>query len=76
LTKVRIEYVLHGEHREIDVDTVIMNREQVDWILAIEPDVIDFPSAPKRLVETPKRLAAASSKRLTARSKRLRAERA
>jgi hypothetical protein len=77
LTKVRIEYVLHGEHREIDVDTVIMNREQVDWILAIEPDCIDFPSAPKRLVDAPRRLtAAASSKRLTARSKRLRAERA
>jgi hypothetical protein len=76
LTKVRIEYVLHGEHREVDVDTVIMNREQVDWMIAIEPDCIDFPSAPQRLANAPKRLAAASSKRLTTRSKRLRTERA
>jgi hypothetical protein len=75
LTNVRIEYMLHGEHREIDIETVIMNREQVDWILAIEPDCIDFPTGPERVVASPKRLAA-SSKRLTTRSKRLRTERA
>ena len=75
LTDVRIEYMLHGEHREIAIETVIMNREQVDWIEAIEPDVVDFPAGPKRLAAAPKRLAV-TSKRLTARSKRLRTERA
>jgi hypothetical protein len=53
LTDARIEYDLHGEHRETHVDTVIMNREQVDWMEAIEPDRGDFPADPRLVATSP-----------------------
>ena len=53
LTDVRIEYTIHDQRREITVDTVIVNREQVDWVEAVHPSQVEFPEGPKRLVSTP-----------------------
>jgi hypothetical protein len=53
LTNSRIEYTFHGEHRETKVDTVIVNREQIDWVEAVQPTQVEFPEGPKRLVSKP-----------------------
>ena len=53
LTNGRIEYTFHGERRETTVETVIVNREQIDWVEAILPTQVEFPEGPKRLVSTP-----------------------
>jgi hypothetical protein len=53
LTDVRIEYTIHDQRREVTVDTVIVNREQVDWVEAVEPGQVEFPDGPKRLATTP-----------------------
>lgn len=53
LTDSRIEYTFHGEHRETQVDTVIVNREQIDWVEAVLPTQVEFPEGPKRLVSKP-----------------------
>ena len=37
LTDGRIEYTFHGQRRETRVDTVIVNREQIDWVEAVLP---------------------------------------
>jgi hypothetical protein len=60
LTDARIEYTIHGERRETIVDTVIVNRDQIDWVEALMPTTVDFPDAPRRLVAKPARRAAAS----------------
>lgn len=52
LTRARIEYTIGGQAREVLVDTVIVNRYQVDWIEAVEPDGLDFPAGPKRTAST------------------------
>jgi hypothetical protein len=49
LTDARIEYTFHGERRETQVDTVIVNREQIDWVEAVLPTQVEFPEGPKRL---------------------------
>jgi hypothetical protein len=43
LTHVRIEYVVNGEHREDEIETVILNRERIEWVVAVEPDRAAFP---------------------------------
>lgn len=53
LTDVRIEYAMHGRRREIKVDTVIVNRDQIDWVEAILPDQVEFPEGPTQLVGSP-----------------------
>jgi hypothetical protein len=58
LTEVRIEYTIHGGPREDRVDTVIVNRELIEWIETIEPDRAEFPVHAKRPAKArPKRLA-------------------
>jgi hypothetical protein len=52
LTNARIEYTIHDQHREITVDTVIVNREQVEWVEAVQPGQVEFPEGPTRLVAT------------------------
>jgi hypothetical protein len=47
LTGVRIEYSIAGESREVRVDTVIANRDLMEWVEAIEPDRVEFPVRPK-----------------------------
>jgi hypothetical protein len=53
LTNGRIEYTFRGERRETTVETVIVNREQIDWVEAILPTQVEFPEGPQRLVPTP-----------------------
>lgn len=53
LTNARIEYTIHGERREVTVDTVIVNREQIDWVQTLLPTQVEFPEPPKRLVSKP-----------------------
>ena len=43
LTDVRIDYVVSGERREDHVDSVILNRERIDWIEVVEPDRAAVP---------------------------------
>ena len=43
LTGARIAYVVNGEPREDELDTVILNRERIEWILAVEPDRAALP---------------------------------
>jgi hypothetical protein len=59
LTDARIEYTIRGEHRETRVDTVIVNREQIDWVQALMPSATEFPQGPLRLGTKPARGAAA-----------------
>lgn len=35
------------------VGTVIVNREQIDWVEAVLPTQVEFPEGPKRLVTKP-----------------------
>jgi hypothetical protein len=60
LTDARIEYTIRGERRETQVDTVIVNRDQIDWVQALTPTAVGFPDGPERLVAKPARRAAAS----------------
>jgi hypothetical protein len=53
LTNGRIEYTFHGEPRETTVETVIVNREQIDWVEAILPTQSEFPEGPRQMVSTP-----------------------
>jgi hypothetical protein len=50
LTNVRIQYVVAGETREVRADTVIFNRDLIDWLEAVEPDRAEFPVGPARVV--------------------------
>ena len=50
LTNARIQYTIAGETREVRVETVIVNREQIDWLEAVEPDRSEFPAGPQFLV--------------------------
>ncbi len=43
LTGARIAYVVNGEPREDELDTVILNRERIEWIQAVEPDRAALP---------------------------------
>ena len=43
LTDARIEYAVAGEQREVRVDTVVVNRDLIEWVEVVEPDRIDFP---------------------------------
>ncbi len=46
LTNVRIEYTIDGDVHETRVDVAIVNRDQVEWLDAIEPDRAEFPPKP------------------------------
>lgn len=49
ITGARIEYTLGGEARQARVDTLIVNRDQIEWIEAVEPDRADFPVHQRKL---------------------------
>jgi hypothetical protein len=48
ITNARIEYTMLDDEREVWVETLVINREQIDWLTAIEPDRGDFPTSPRR----------------------------
>jgi hypothetical protein len=47
LTDAKIEYSMHGRRQETSVDTVIVNRDQIDWVQVMLPNEEQFPEAPK-----------------------------
>jgi hypothetical protein len=49
LTDVRIDYLVNGEHREDQVESVILNRERIEWVAAVEPDRAAIPVRAKTL---------------------------
>ena len=53
ITNARIGYTYRGDRREVSVDTLIVNREQIDWIEQMVPNQEEFPTGPKRLVPKP-----------------------
>jgi hypothetical protein len=53
ITDARIGYFLHGERQEILVDTLIVNRELIDWVEQVVPDQETFPAGPHRMVPNP-----------------------
>jgi hypothetical protein len=53
ITNARIVYTIGEETRETRVETLIVNREQVDWMEAVEPDRGEFPVGPKPAVPDP-----------------------
>jgi len=53
LTGARIEYVRAGEPYDITIDTIIINREQADWVEPVEVGSREFPTGPKRAVTPP-----------------------
>ena len=53
LTDAKIEYVIHGRRRQVSVDTVIVNRDQIDWVQLMQPNETGFPEAPKALAAKP-----------------------
>jgi len=53
LTDVQIEYTFHGRRRETTVETVIVNREQIDWVTAILPTQVEFPEGPELRISKP-----------------------
>jgi len=56
LTQARIEYTIGGDERDERVDTLIVNRDQIEWLQVTEPDRAEFPAAPSRRAVAPKRL--------------------
>ena len=53
LTDARIEYEFHGETRVTRVDTVIVNREQIDWVQAMLASQVEFPDDPEHEAHKP-----------------------
>jgi len=46
VTDVRIAYTMLGEEREVQAQTVIINRDQIEWLTAVEPGHPGFPPEP------------------------------
>jgi hypothetical protein len=53
LTEARIGYVLRGERRETKVETLIVNRELIEWVEQVVPDQVVFPIGPTHMVAKP-----------------------
>lgn len=53
ITEARIGYLFRGERRETRVETLIVNREQIDWVVQVMPSQEEFPTGPGRLVANP-----------------------
>lgn len=53
LTDAQIEFTFHGERREVRVETLIVNREQIDWVQAMLPTEVEFPERAKALIAKP-----------------------
>jgi hypothetical protein len=49
LTDARIGYTFRGQRRETRVETLIVNREQIDWIAQVVPEEAEFPAGPQRV---------------------------
>lgn len=50
LTDASVGYTVHGQRRETCVDTLILNREQIDWVDAVAPPRVEFADGTSRLI--------------------------
>jgi hypothetical protein len=57
LTDARIEYTMGDDRRETLVDALIVNRDQIDWVEAVEPNRAEFPAGPKPVKRPARRTA-------------------
>ena len=46
LTNVHIAYTMLGEEREVRAETLVVNRNRIEWLTAVEPDHVEFPPKP------------------------------
>lgn len=53
ITKARIVYTFRGERRETQVETLIVNREQIDWVEQVVPHQVAFPAGPQHVATDP-----------------------
>jgi len=53
LTNARIGYAFRGDRRETRVETLIINREHVEWVTRVVPNQEAFPTGPTRLAAKP-----------------------
>jgi hypothetical protein len=53
ITDARIGYEVHGVERETHVETLIVNRELIDWVEQVVPDQEAFPTGPQPLAQKP-----------------------
>lgn len=52
ITDARVGYTVRGKRRETRVETLIVNREQIDWVEQVLPNQ-EFPAGPSRLAPKP-----------------------
>ena len=50
LTDAIVEYTINGDRRETRVDTLIVNREQIDWVEVATPAHVEFADSTSRWV--------------------------
>jgi hypothetical protein len=53
LTDARVAYLHDGRLEEVRFETLIVNREQADWVVSMEPSQLEFPSGPASTTEAP-----------------------
>jgi hypothetical protein len=53
ITDARIGYLFQGQRRETRVDTLIINRELIDWVEQVVPDEETFPTRSRQLAPKP-----------------------
>jgi hypothetical protein len=53
LTEARIGFVFGGQRHETRVETLIINREQIDWVEQVAPTDQAFPVGPNHRVPNP-----------------------
>jgi hypothetical protein len=61
LTDARIEFTIGGQRRVTLVETVIVNREQIDWVGAVAASQVGLPETKNQLVARPARPAPANA---------------
>lgn len=50
LTDASVGYTVHGQRRETRVDTLILNRDQIDWVEAAAAARVELADATSRLI--------------------------
>jgi hypothetical protein len=48
ITDARIGYTLRGARHEIRAETLIVNRERIDWVGSVVDDEVEMPAIPLR----------------------------
>lgn len=53
LTDAQVEFAIHGQRRAVRVETLIVNREQIDWVQTMQPTEVEFPERARGLASKP-----------------------